>query len=62
MRTHETQIKPVKKDYSLQPITEHILGFGFLETVYHRMRGAGIRLGYLINFERGCVEYKRMVF
>ena len=133
MGTDETQIKKAK-DYSLQPITEqligaayevhNVLGFGFLEKVYQRamqvelqsrgikvelepkiqvkfkgvvvgdyaadllvadkivvelktdatyqsiheaqllneLRGTGIRLGYLINFGRERVEYKRMVF
>ncbi|HVU28057.1 MAG TPA: GxxExxY protein [Verrucomicrobiae bacterium] len=133
MDTDETQIKKAK-DYSLQPITEqligaayevhNVLGFGFLEKVYQRamqvelqsrgikvklepkiqvkfkgvvvgdyaadlvvadkiivelktdatyqsiheaqllneLRGTGIRLGYLINFGRERVEYKRMVF
>jgi len=133
MGTDETQIK-ASKDYSLQPITEHIigaafevhnvLGYGFLEKVYQRamqvelqlrgvkvelepqikvqfkgvavgdyaadllvadkivvelktdvayqtiheaqllneLRGTGIKLGYLINFGRERVEYKRMVF
>ena len=132
MGTDETQIKA--KDYSLQPITEQIigaafevhnvLGYGFLEKVYQRamqvelglrgvkvdlepqikvqfkgvivgdyaadllvaekivvelktdavyqsiheaqllneLRGTGIKLGYLINFGRERVEYKRMVF
>ena len=129
MDTDETQIKKAK-DYSLQPITEqligaayevhNVLGFGFLEKVYQRamqvelqsrgikvelepkiqvkfkgvvvgdyaadllvadkiktdatyqsmheaqllneLRGTGIHLGYLINFGRERVEYKRMVF
>ncbi|MGA2686104.1 MAG: GxxExxY protein [Verrucomicrobiota bacterium] len=133
MDTDETQIKALK-DYSLQPITEqvigaafevyNVLGYGFLEKVYQRamqieiqlrgvkveleplievqfkgvivgdyaadllvadkiivelktdavyqavheaqllneLRGTGIRLGYLINFGREHVEYKRMVF
>ena len=133
MGTDETQIKKAK-DYSLQPITEqligaayevhNVLGFGFLEKVYQRamqvelqsrgikvelepkiqvkfkgvvvgdyaadllvadkivvelktdatyqsiheaqllneLHGTGIRLGYLINFGRERVEYKRMVF
>ena len=133
MHTDETQIK-TGKDYSLQPVTEqligaayevhNILGFGFLEKVYQRalqvelqsrgvkvelepkiqvqfkgvivgdyaadlllaekiivelktdsayqsfheaqllneLRGTGIKLGYLINFGREKVEYKRMVF
>ena len=133
MHTDETQIKPAK-DYSLQPITEQLIGaafevhnvlsYGFLERVYQRalqvelqlrgikveleplikvqfkgvivgdyaadllvadkiivelktdaayqaiheaqlineLRGTGIRLGYLINFGRERVEYKRMVF
>lgn len=134
MNTDETQILTATKDYSLQPITQQIigaafevhnvLGFGFLEKVYQRamqvelqqrgirvelepklqvqfkgvivgdyaadllvadkviielktdpayqtiheaqllneLRGTGIRLGYLINFGRERVEYKRMVF
>ena len=133
MGTDETQIKPAK-DYSLQPVTEQIigaafevhnvLGYGFLEKVYKRamqvelqlrgvkvelepqikvqfkgvmvgdyaadllvedkivvelktdvvyqgiheaqllneLCGTGIKLGYLINFGRERVEYKRMVF
>lgn len=133
MHTDETQIK-VEKDFSLQPVTHHligaafevhnVLGYGFLEKVYQRamqvelinrgiavelepkiqvqfkgvvvgdymadllvekqivvelktdatyqsvheaqllneLRGTGIRLGYLINFGRERVEYKRMVF
>ena len=134
MNTDETQVLTATKDYSLQPITQQILGaafevhnvlgFGFLEKVYQRamqvelqqrgirvelepklqvqfkgvivgdyaadllvadkviielktdpayqtiheaqllneLRGTGIRLGYLINFGRERVEYKRMVF
>jgi GxxExxY protein len=134
MKTDETQIKAGEKNFSLQPVTQHligaafevhnILGFGFLEKVYQRamqvelhsrgvkvelepkiqvqfkgiivgdyaadllvadkiivelktdttyqstheaqllneLRGMGIRLGYLINFGRERVEYKRMVF
>jgi GxxExxY protein len=134
MNTGETQILTATKDYSLQPMTQqligaafevhNILGFGFLEKVYQRamqvelqlrgvkvelepklqvqfkgvmvgdyaadllvadkiivelktdaeyqpaheaqllneLRGTGIRLGYLVNFGRERVEYKRMVF
>jgi GxxExxY protein len=134
MDTDETQIKKEEKDFSLQPVTQqligaafevhNILGFGFLEKVYQRamhvelqargvkvelepkiqvqfkgvivgdyaadllvadkiivelktdvtyqpaheaqllneLRGTGIRLGYLINFGRERVEYKRLVF
>jgi len=134
MDTDETQINPGGKDFSLQPVTQNligaafevhnILGFGFLEKVYQRamqvelqlrgmkvelepkiqvqfkgvvvgdyaadllvedkiivelktdatyqsfheaqllneLRGTGIKLGYLINFGREKVEYKRMVF
>jgi GxxExxY protein len=134
MDTDETQIKKGEKDFSLQPVTQqligaafevhNILGFGFLEKVYQRamqielqsrgvkvelepkiqvqfkgvivgdyaadllveekiivelkadatyqsfheaqllneLRGTGIKLGYLINFGREKVEYKRMVF
>ena len=134
MCTDETQIKTGEKDFSLQPVTQHligatfevhnILGFGFLEKVYQRamqvellsrgvkvelepkiqvqfkgvivgdyaadllvedkiivelkvdaayqsfheaqllneLRGTGIKFGYLINFGREKVEYKRMVF
>ncbi len=134
MNTDETQIKTGEKDFSLQPVTQHvigaafevhnILGFGFLEKVYQRemqvelqsrgvkvelepkiqvqfkgiivgdyaadllvadkiivelktdtayqsaheaqllneLRGTGTKLGYLINFGRERVEYKRMVF
>jgi GxxExxY protein len=134
MHTNETQIKNGEKDFSLQPVTQqligaafevhNILGFGFLEKVYQRamqvelqahgikvelepkiqvqfkgvvvgdyaadllvadkiivelktdavyqstheaqllneLRGTGIHLGYLINFGRERVEYKRMVF
>ena len=134
MHTDETRIKSGEKDFSLQPVTQQIigaafevhnvLGFGFLERVYQRalqvelqargvkveleppiqirfkgvivgdyaadllvedqiivelktdatyqslheaqllneLRGTGIRLGYLINFGREKVEYKRMVF
>ena len=46
MDTDETQIKTGEKDFSLQPVTQHligaafevhnILGFGFLEKVYQR--------------------------
>jgi GxxExxY protein len=133
MITDETQIR-VAKDYSLQPITEqligaafevhNVLGYGFLERVYQRamqvelqlrglkvnleplikvqfkgvivgdyaadlfvtdkiivelktdvdyqavheaqllneLHGTQIKLGYLINFGRERVEYKRMVF
>ena len=134
MNTDETQIKNGGNDFSLQPVTQqligaafevhNILGYGFLEKVYERamqvelqlrgvnvelepklqvqfknvvvgdyaadllvedkiiielktdpayqsvheaqllneLRGTGIRLGYLINFGRERVEYKRMVF
>ena len=134
MDTDETQIKAGEKDFSLQPVTQHligavfevhnVLGYGFLEKVYQRamqvelrsrgvtvelepkiqvqfkgvvvgdyaadllvegkimvelktdqtyqpaheaqllneLRGTGIKLGYLINFGRERVEYKRMVF
>ena len=30
--------------------------------ILNELRGTGIRLGFLINFGRGKVEYKRMVF
>jgi GxxExxY protein len=134
MDTDETQIKTAERDFSLQPVTQHligaafevhnVLGFGFLEKVYQRamqvelqrrgikveleqkiqvqfkgvivgdyaadllvagkivvelktdavyqpaheaqmlneLRGTGTGLGYLINFGRERVEYKRMVF
>jgi GxxExxY protein len=134
MSTDETQIIAAEKDFSLQPVTQqligaafevhNVLGFGFLEKVYQRamqtelqlrgvkvelepkmqvkfkgvvvgdyaadllvadkiivelkadavyqptheaqllneLRGTGIKLGYLINFGRDRVEYKRMVF
>jgi GxxExxY protein len=134
MDTDETQIKTGNKDFSLQPVTQqligaafevhNILGFGFLEKVYQRamqvelqahgvkvelepkiqvefkgvivgdyaadllvadkiivelktdahyqpaheaqllneLRGTRIHLGYLINFGREKVEYKRLVF
>jgi len=133
MSTDETQILDAAKDFSLQPITQQLigaafevhnaLGFGFLEKVYQRamqvelqlrglkvelepklqvqfkgviigdyaadllvadkiivqlktdaeyqpiheaqllnkLRGTRIRLGFLINFGRERVEYKRMV-
>jgi GxxExxY protein len=134
MITDETQILAGTKDFSLQPVTQqligaafevhNILGYGFLERVYQRamqveleargvkvelepkikvqfkgiivgdyaadlfvadkiivelktepayqavheaqllneLRGAGMKLGFLINFGRERVEYKRMVF
>jgi GxxExxY protein len=134
MDTDETQIKTGEKDFSLQPVTQqligaafevhNLLGFGFLEKVYQRalqvelqlrgvkvelepkiqvqfkgvivgdyaadllvagtiivelktdatyqslheaqllneLRSTGMKLGYLINFSRERVEYKRMVF
>ena len=134
MDTDETQMKTGEKDFSLQPVTQlligaafevhNVLGFGFLEKVYQRamqvelqargvkvelepkiqvqfkgvivgdyaadllvaekiivelktdavyqaaheaqllneLRGTGNKLGYLINFGREKVEYKRMVF
>jgi len=134
MNTDETQIMTGEKDFSLQPVAQHllgaafevhnILGFGFLEKVYQRamqvelqsrgikvelepriqvrfkgvivgdyaadllvadkivvelktdpayqsaheaqllneLRGTEIHLGYLLNFGRERVEYKRMVF
>ncbi len=134
MDTDETQIPQGTKDYSLQPVTEkligaafevhNVLGYGFLERVYQRalqveleargvpvdlepkikvqfkgvivgdyaadllvasriivelktdatyqtiheaqllneLRGTGMKLGFLINFGREKVEYKRMVF
>ena len=133
MDTDETQRQTGAKDYSLQPVTQqligaafevhNILGYGFLERVYQKalqvelqargikaelepkikvqfkgtivgdyvadllvedkiivelkadseyqslheaqllneLRGAGIKIGYLINFGRERVEYKRMV-
>ena len=134
MNTDETQIKNGERDFSLQPVTQqiigaafevhNILGYGFLERVYQRamqvelelrgvkvelepkikvqfkgitvgdyaadlfvedkiivelktdptyqalheaqllneLRGTGVKLGFLINFGREKVEYKRMVF
>ncbi len=134
MSTDETQILAEAKDFSLQPVSQqligaafevhNVLGFGFLEKVYQRaiqvelqrrnikvelepklqvqfkgvivgdyaadllvadkiivelktdaeyqsaheaqllneLRGTGMRLGFLINFGRERVEYKRMVF
>jgi len=134
MNTDETQIQAGAKDYSLQSVTQqligaafevhNVLGYGFLERVYQKalqveltsrgvkvelepqikvqfkgvivgdyaadllvenrivvelktdaeyqsiheaqllneLRGTGIKLGYLINFGRERVEYKRMVF
>ena len=134
MDTDETQMKAREQDFSLQPVTQQLIGaafevhnvlrFGFLEKVYQRamqvelqargvkveleskiqvqfkgvivgdyaadllvadkiivelktdavyqaaheaqllneLRGTGIRLGYLINFGREKVEFKRMVF
>ena len=134
MHTDETQIKNGDKDFSLQPVTQqligaafevhNVLGIGFLEKVYQRamqvelqarglkvelepkiqvqfkggrgrglaadllvadkiivelktdaqyqpaheaqllneLRGTGVHLGYLINFGRERVEYKRLVF
>jgi len=134
MNTDQTQILIGAKDFSLQPITQQIigaafevhnvLGFGFLEKVYQRamqvelqlrnvrvelepklqvqfkgvivgdyaadllvaakiivelktdpayqtiheaqllneLRATGMKLGFLINFGRERVEYKRMVF
>jgi len=134
MSTDETQILSATKDFSLQPVTKHligaafevhnVLGYGFLERVYQRamqvelesrgvkselepkirvqfkgvtvgdyaadllvegkiivelktdpayqsvheaqllneLRGTGIKLGFLINFGKERVEYKRMVF
>lgn len=133
MSTDETQMAKESKDFSLQPVTQqligaafevhNVLGYGFLEKVYQRamqvelqargvktelepkiqvrfkgvvvgdyaadllvadkiivelkvdaeyqslheaqllneLRGTGIRLGYLINFGRERVEYKRLV-
>ena len=52
MVTDKPQIK-APKDYSLQSITEQILGAAF---EVHNV------LGYFINFGRERVEYKRMVF
>ena len=134
MNTDETQILTGPKDFSLQPVTQqligaafevhNILGFGFLEKVYqhamqvelqlrgvkvelepklqvqfkgvivgdyvadllvadriivelktdaeyqpaheaqllNELHGTGMKLGFLINFGRERVEYKRMVF
>jgi GxxExxY protein len=134
MNTDETQTLTAAKDYSLQPVTQqiigaafevhNILGYGFLERVYQRamqvelelrgvkaelepkikvqfksvvvgdyaadllveekiivelktdptyqalheaqllneLRGTGVKLGFLINFGREKVEYKRMIF
>jgi len=54
MDTDETQIKTAEKDFSLQPVTEQIigaafevhnvLGFGFLEKVYQRAMQAELQL------------------
>jgi len=34
---------------------------GLAGVAMHELRGAGIKIGYLINFGRERVEYKRMV-
>jgi hypothetical protein len=54
MGTDETQIKAGEKDFSLQPVTQHligaafevhnILGFGFLEKVYQRVLQVELQL------------------
>lgn len=134
MNTDETQIQIGERDYSLQSLTQqligaafevhNVLGYGFLERVYQKalqvelqnrglkselepklkiqfkgvlvgdyaadllvegkiivelkadgeyqsvheaqllneLRGSGIKVGYLINFGRERVEYKRMVY
>ena len=53
MNTDETQILPGTKDYSLQPVTQQIIGAAF---EVHNIPG------YLTNFGRERVEHKRMVF
>jgi len=47
-------IVELKTDAAYQPVHEAQL--------LNELRGTGIRLGYLINFGRERVEYKRMVF
>ncbi|HTV75663.1 MAG TPA: GxxExxY protein, partial [Candidatus Baltobacteraceae bacterium] len=47
-------IAELKTDATYQSIHEAQL--------LNELRGTGIRLGYLINFGRDKVEYKRMVF
>ena len=59
MGTDETQIKAaivveLKTDAAYQSIHEAQL--------LNELRGTSIKLGYLINFGRERVEYKRMVF
>ena len=54
MHSDETQINPVEKDFTLQPVTQHligaafevhnVLGFGFLEKVYQRAMQAELEL------------------
>jgi GxxExxY protein len=54
MDTNETQIKTGEKDFSLQPVTEqligaafevhNLLGFGFLEKVYQRAMQVELQL------------------
>ncbi|MFM2295343.1 MAG: hypothetical protein RLZZ350_1756 [Verrucomicrobiota bacterium] len=53
MDTDETQIKTGDRNYSLRPIAEQLNGAAF---EIHDV------LGYLINFGRERLEYKRMVF
>lgn len=50
----EKIIVELKTDAEYQPVHEAQL--------LNELRGTGIRLGYLVNFGRERVEYKRMIF
>ena len=73
MGTDETQIKSAGKDYSLQPVTQHligaayevhnVLGFGFLEKVYQRAMQAELQLrGIKVELEPKIqVQFKGII-
>jgi len=73
MHTDETQIKPPEKDFSLQPVTQHligaafevhnVLGFGFLEKVYQRAMQTELQLrGVKVELEPKIqVQFKGVI-
>ena len=73
MHSDETQIKPAEKDFTLQPVTQHligaafevhnVLGFGFLEKVYQRAMQAELELrGIKVELEPKIqVQFKGVI-
>ena len=73
MHTDETQIKTGERDFSLQPVTQqligaafevhNILGFGFLEKVYQRALQVELRLrGVQVELEPKIqVQFKGVI-